>query len=81
MCGSWRSLVPNQRFMVVHLSYHLVYLQLQCETKIIQKISDKYVIKIRCLVTPLSHFAHTGHSAHRKISDEYVIKTLIEGSA
>ena len=38
------------------------------------KVSDEYVIKIRCLETPLSHFAQAGHPTHTKISDEYVIK-------
>ena len=45
-----------------------------------QKISDEYVIKIRCLGTSLSHFAQAGQPAHRKISNECVIKTLIERS-
>ena len=35
---------------------------------------DEYVIRIRCLGTPLSHFAQARHLTHSKISDEYIIK-------
>ena len=51
----------------------MVYLQLLCETKIIQKLSDEHVIKIRCLETHLVILC-------KPHSDKYVIRKLIEGS-
>ena len=43
------------------------------QEKIIQKISDEYVSKIRGLGTPLSHFAQAGQPAHAKISYEHSV--------